>query len=103
MLINTEFKLTKEFMALCLESLSAIEKVRQANVMQIIKRLGMSREKFESNAQKIDKEYSTLLGLSGRMPLPTTLPLFKAQELKVSLQDRVMQLWSQNQRSTLSL
>lgn len=64
----------------------------------ILNKIGLKSETFEAQVLKIDKEFHTLVGLSRRIPTSFLehLDIEEACNLKLAVQDRVMDLWNKN-------
>ena len=43
----------------------------------------------------MDKDYFSMIGLAKRMRIPDNLTLDQAKELKIKMQERVMELWNE--------
>ena len=44
---------------------------------------------------RIDKDYHAMVGLSRKLKVPESIDLEMAKQLKVKMQERVMELWNE--------
>ncbi len=51
------------------------------------------------DSASLDKEYNTLMGLTKRENLPENISVQRAKEIKLLMQERIMQMWNQISRS----
>lgn len=82
------------YISLCDSFLTAIETQRSKNLHLVLQKLGISHSKYEQMVAKLDKDYNAMFGLCKRVSIPEIITVERAKELKIKMQERVMELWN---------
>eukprot|EP00347_Sterkiella_histriomuscorum_P001182 403373014 len=91
---------TKHYQDICNSFIYQLEQQREKNLEFVLKKLNdYPLQNFTKQLSKIDQDYHELIGLGRKAKIPQTLQLEQAKELKLKMQERVMELWNLYQSS----
>lgn len=98
-LSNNNLNISLDYMQFCIKQLKQLEALRAKNLSYVLAHLGgISMKQYDQNSAKMDKDYFSMIGLAKRMRIPDNLTLDQAKELKIKMQERVMELWNEQQK-----